>query len=154
METKRNMEVLAPFGPRVAKTEIPKVLIDKINNFIDEVVQNKVLSKLHDHGKNLAGQVSEEFFLPDEVINDGLSKFLFDATKAYISGSIKKEIKKFEIAKVWVVRQFKGEYNPVHWHGGHISGVGYLKLPNSFGDSIQLNKKEDLLDILCIFNDV
>ena len=63
--------------------------------------------------------------------------------KAYISGSIKKEIKKFEIAKVWVVRQFKGEYNPVHWHGGHISGVGYLKLPKSFGDSIQSNKKEN-----------
>ena len=40
------------------------------------------LNKLYDHGKNLAGQVSQEFFLPDEIINDGLSKFLFDATKS------------------------------------------------------------------------
>ena len=36
------MEVLAPFGPRVARTEIPKNLIDRVNNFIDEVVQNNV----------------------------------------------------------------------------------------------------------------
>ena len=70
--------------------------------------------------------MSQEIFLPDKIINNGLEKFLFEATKVYIKGVTKKEIKKFEIAKVWVVRQFKGEYNPVHWHGGHISGVGYL----------------------------
>ena len=143
MEKKRKIEVLAPFGPRVAKTEIPKNLVDKINHFIDKVAQDNILNKLYNHGKDLAGQVSQEFFLPDEIINDGLSKFLFDATKAYIIGSTKKEIKKFEIAKVWVVRQFKGEYNPVHWHGGHISGVGYLKLPNTFGNSVQSGKKEN-----------
>ena len=25
--------------------------------------------------------------------------------------------------------QFSNEFNPVHYHDGHISGVGYLKLP-------------------------
>ena len=30
---------------------------------------------------------------------------------------------------MWVVRQFKGEYNPIHYHEGDLSGVGYLKLP-------------------------
>ena len=143
MEKNRNMEVKAPFGPRIAKTDMPKNLIDRINKFIDEVVQNNVLNKLYDHGKNLAGQVSQEIFLPDEIINGGLSNFLFEATKIYVNGVAKKEIKKFEIAKVWVVRQFKGEYNPIHWHGGHISGVGYLKLPNTFGDTIQSNKKDN-----------
>ena len=69
MENKANMEVKAPFGPRVAKTDIPKNLIDRINKFIDEVVQDNILNKLYDHGKNLAGQVSQEIFLPDEIIN-------------------------------------------------------------------------------------
>ena len=36
-----------------------------------------------------------------------------------------------------MVRQFENEYNPTHWHSGHISGAGFLKLPKSFGDNIQ-----------------
>ena len=41
----------------------------------------------------------------------------------------------------WVVRQFENEYNPAHVHGGHLSGAGYLKLPESFGETIPENKK-------------
>ena len=29
------------------------------------------------------------------------------------------------------MRQFKNEYNPIHWHSGNISGVGYLKIPKN-----------------------
>ena len=39
------------------------------------------------------------------------------------------KITKFNLIDSWVVRQFKNEYNPIHWHSGHISGVGYLKVP-------------------------
>jgi len=42
----------------------------------------------------------------------------------------------------WIVRQFKNEYNPVHWHGGHISGAGFLKVPSSFGSHTQENKDD------------
>ena len=41
----------------------------------------------------------------------------------------------------WAVRQFKNEYNPVHTHSGHVSGVGYLKVPNDLGSTVQNNKK-------------
>ena len=34
------------------------------------------------------------------------------------------------------------EYNPTHWHGGHISGAGFLKVPKILGDSVQ--KKRDI----------
>ena len=37
------------------------------------------------------------------------------------------KINKFELIGSWVVRQFQGEYNPTHWHTGHISAAGYLK---------------------------
>ena len=26
-----------------------------------------------------------------------------------------------------LVRQFEHEYNPTHWHSGHISGAGFFK---------------------------
>ena len=35
----------------------------------------------------------------------------------------------------------ENEYNPLHYHGGHVSGVGYLKIPNSVGEPFQKNKK-------------
>ena len=51
------------------------------------------------------------------------------------------KFKKFEILKSWIVRQFKNEYNPIHYHNGHVSGVGYLKVPESLGKTVQENKK-------------
>ena len=38
------------------------------------------------------------------------------------------------------MRQFENEYNPLHSHSGHISGVGYLKVPDNFGETVQKNK--------------
>ena len=52
----------------------------------------------------------------------------------------KKKISKSEFRNIWVVRQFRDEYNPVHYHSGHISGAGYLKVPESFGESSQKSK--------------
>jgi len=53
----------------ISCTDIPKTLMDKINNFIDEVVKDKNKLKQLDAGKTLAGQVTEEIFLPKEVID-------------------------------------------------------------------------------------
>ena len=37
----------------------------------------------------------------------------------------------------WVVRQFKDQFNPTHWHYGHISGAGFLKVPSNLGKFTQ-----------------
>ena len=52
----------------------------------------------------------------------------------------KSQLKSFQIIKSWIVRQFKNEYNPIHFHTGHISGVGYLKVPNTMGKTFQKEK--------------
>ena len=52
-----------------------------------------------------------------------------------------KKITQFKILESWIVRQFENEYNPIHWHGGHISGAGFLKVPETLGDWKQ--KKEN-----------
>ena len=57
------------------------------------------------------------------------------------SGQIK-NIKEVKILNLWVVRQFKGEYNPIHYHTGDLSGVGYLTLPkNMTKNNLVKNKK-------------
>ena len=43
-----------------------------------------------------------------------------------------------------MVRQFSNEYNPTHWHSGHLSGVGYLKVPSSYGETKQKSKTVNL----------
>ena len=53
---------------------------------------------------------------------------------------MEQEISKFQLISSWIVRQFKNEYNPIHTHGGHLSGVGYLKVPESFGEYQQKTK--------------
>ena len=137
MKNEGKIDIIRPFGPAIGSTNIPKTLVDKINNFIDEVIKDKNKSKKFDWGKYLAGQVTQEIKLPKEIIDGELLNFLSKITKAFVEVFTDKKVTKFQLISCWVVRQFQNEYNPIHWHNGHISGVGYLKLPNNFGASKQ-----------------
>jgi len=141
MKNEDKLNIVRPFGPAIGTANIPKTLIDKINNFIDEVIKDKSKSKKFDAGKNLAGQVSQEILLPKEIIEGELLSFLSKLSKVFVENIAKKKVTKFDLIKVWIVRQFQNEYNPIHLHGGHLSGAGYLKLPDNFGSSIQPEKK-------------
>ena len=48
-----NVNVLAPFGPRIAKLKIPKNLVNNINKEIDRIVDSQNLSKKFDYSKEL-----------------------------------------------------------------------------------------------------
>ena len=63
------------------------------------------------------------------------------ATWAWVKNYLNKEITKFNINGSWVVSQFSNEYNSVHWRNGHISGAGFLKVPPTFGETFQKDKK-------------
>ena len=88
--------------------------------------------------------MSQEFRLEKDFINSsGLANFLTQNTKEWIKQTVNKEINKCDIIESWIVRQFENEYNPLHSHSGHISGVGYLKVPENFGETVQNNKNEN-----------
>ena len=70
----------------------------------------------------------------------GWADFVANCTNNWIKREIKKNISKFMMKNSWVVRQFKNEYNPTHWHDGHISGAGFLKLPDNMGQHTQSQK--------------
>ena len=141
MSNESYLKVSRPFGPPLGKLNIPVNLIKKINDFVDtEIVNNKKTSNKLDAGPDLVGQVTQEINMPKEILDNGLHNFLEQSTIAYIKLSINKDVKKFELLNSWVVRQFETEYNPLHFHSGHISGAGYLMVPTNLGDTVQDNK--------------
>ena len=89
-----NVNVLAPFGPRIARLKIPKNLINKINKEIDRIVDSQNLSKKFYYSKELVGQVSKDVQLEKPFINKYLKNFLFKVTKGYIEKSVNKKITK------------------------------------------------------------
>jgi len=136
------LNIIKPFGPAIAKVKMPEKIINTLNDHVDKIVNNEELSKKFDTGKNLAGNVKQELSLSKEMSDEsGWSSFLSNATRAWIKFCIGKNIKEFHIYNSWIVRQFSNEYNPVHMHSGHISGAGFLKVPSTFGETFQKDKK-------------
>ena len=138
MSENNQIKVIKPFGPTIARVKMSNELIEILNNYVDKIISDEDKIIELDHGSKLAGNVSQEFKLEKEFIeNSGYKNFLSESVRVWLKLSGYKKIKEFKVISSWIVRQFKNEYNPVHWHGGHISGVGYLKVPNSLGETIQ-----------------
>ncbi len=139
------IHVYRPFGPSIAKVIIPEDLIKKLNEYVDKTILDENKSKELDYGKKLAGNVKQEFILePNFCDKSGFSNFLVKGVSKWIELSERKKITKLEIVSSWVVRQFQNEYNPVHYHSGHVSGVGYLKVPKNSGKTFQSSKRSNL----------
>ena len=125
------MKILSPFGPKIAKLKFSNSIIKKINTEVDKIVAQKKLSKKYDYSKRLVGQVKQEIELPKIFIKKNLDKLITNSIRSFIKSTTGKNIKKVKIKNLWVVNQYANEYNPVHYHDGHISGVGYLKIPKN-----------------------
>ncbi len=123
------MKVISPFGPKIAKLKFSNKLIKIINNEVEQIIKKKKLLKKLDYSKKLVGQVKQELQLPRSFVKNYLEKVISLEVKKYIYKTLGKKVKNVSIKNFWVVRQFNNEYNPVHYHDGHISGVGYLKVP-------------------------
>ena len=136
------MKVISPFGPKIAKLKFSTRLIKKINSEVDKIISQKELIKKFDYSKKLVGQVKQELQLPKAFIEKNLKKTISIEVKKYIDKSLGKKINNIKIKNFWVVRQFNNEYNPIHYHDGHVSGVGYLKVPKF----ISKNKKKTNTD--------
>jgi len=107
------MKVISPFGPKIAKLKLSSNFIKNLNKEVDRILSKK-----------------------------NLEKTIYNEVNKYIYKSLGKKISKIKIKNFWVVRQFNNEYNPIHFHDGHISGVGYLKIPKF----VLKNRKETNID--------
>ena len=134
----QNLRVL---GPAILKVKIPEEIIIKLNEYVDKIAEDKSKLKKLNYGEGLVGDVTQEFLLELEFVkSSGWLNFLGNCSKIYADLNEGKKITKFNLLKTWVVRQFKNEYNPTHWHSGHISGAGFLKVPKTLGKHYQEEK--------------
>ena len=136
------IELFKPFGPSIVKVKMPNGMINEMNNYIDIVIQDEEKIKRLDEGNKLIGKVKQEFLMEVEFMKKiKWAEFLSSFVAKWANEDLKKELKHFQLIKSWIVRQFKNDYNPVHWHTGDISGVGYLKVPTHLGNTYQPDKK-------------
>jgi uncharacterized protein (TIGR02466 family) len=132
------MKNIKPFGPVIGKTKISNNFIKKINNEFDLKIKNKN----SDYSSKLASQIRNEIKLNSNFIKKNLAKEIIIDAKKFLKNEKIKNIKEIRILNLWVVRQFKGEYNPVHYHEGDLSGVGYLKLPKNMTTNKEVKNKK------------
>ena len=142
------MKVISPFGPKIAKLKFSNKLIKIINKEVEKISNKKKLLKKLDYSTKLVGQVKHEFQLPNSFVKQYLEKVISKEVKKYIKYTLKKRVKKVSIKNFWIVRQFNNEYNPVHYHDGHISGVGYLKVPKFFSKNNKKTKTDGTIDFI------
>ena len=142
------MKFLSPFGPRIAIVKIPLSLIEKINHEVEKIINDKKKSISNDYSKKLVGQVQQEIELKKNFIKKNLKNFISKSINQYLKKSLNKKSKNIKIKNLWVVRQFKNEYNPVHFHDGNVSGVGYLKIPSNLTKSKKKIKTNGTIDFI------
>jgi len=132
------MKNLKPFGPSIGKSKISKKFLKKLNEEFDK----KSTIKKIDYSSKLASQIKNEIKISNNFIQKYLKVELINNIKSFLANEQIKNIKEIKILNLWVVRQFKGEYNPIHYHNGDLSGVGYLTLPkNMTKNNLVKNKK-------------
>ena len=132
------MKTFRAFGPTLGKGKLSKKIIKTINNHVDKTA----LSKKNDYSSKLASQIKNEIKFTNSFIDKNLSKELIINIKNYLEQSDVKNIKEIKIINLWAVRQFKNEYNPIHYHNGQLSGVGYLKIPKNMNQNKMVNNKK------------
>ena len=132
------MKTFRAFGPTLGKSKLSKKIITSLNNYVEK----SHISKKNDYSSKLASQIKSEIKISNLFIKKNLSKELIKNIKSYIEKSDVKKIKEIKIINLWVVRQFKNEYNPIHYHDGQLSGVGYLKIPKNMNQNKLVKNKK------------
>ena len=142
------MKVVSPFGPKIGIIKIPKKIINQINQEFEKIIKNKNLSKKNDYSKKLVGQVKQEIELSKSFIDKHLKKFINENINKFLKKSLNKKSNKIKIKNLWVVKQLKNDYNPIHFHNGDLSGVGYLKIPKNLTKGNKKLKTNGTIDFI------
>ena len=132
------MKTFRAFGPTIGKGKLSRKFINTINSQIDK----SIITKKNDYSSKLASQIKNELKISNSFIEKNLSKELIKNIKNYLKVSKIEKIKEIKIINLWVVKQLKNEYNPIHYHNGQLSGVGYLKIPKNMNQNKTIKNKK------------
>jgi hypothetical protein len=113
------LELFSPFGPMIAKADMPHGLVERINRFAD---------------RQISAHEGSEFLLPADVVGEGGEGSLARQTERLIARYVRRlegvAAARIQLDAFWIVSQYAGTPSPVHFHSGDISGVMYLKVPD------------------------
>ena len=132
------MKTFRAFGPTIGKGKLSRKFINIINSQIDK----SIITKKNDNSSKLASQIKNELKISTSFIEKNLSKELIKNIQSYLKVSKIEKIKEIKIINLWVVKQLKNEYNPIHYHNGQLSGVGYLKIPKNMNQNKTIKNKK------------
>ena len=141
----RDEQFITPFSPVIGYKKLSPSFVEKLNNSMND--------KLEDWSDNLVGKVKQELKFDDDIINffieemkDFIMRYQLN-TEVYTSmgraGLDPNSNYGISTTSGWFIRQFEGEYNPVHVHpDSMVSCVGYLKLPEGIEDEWEEDYKD------------
>jgi hypothetical protein len=133
-------EFFTPFGPTIMRVDIPSEYIDKLNEYMDEVVNDEKLSIEKEYRPNLVGHIELEKRVvisdaPGIWQNMNLQGWFYNQIEKYVSrltddrGELVPN--SFEITSAWINDMVEHEWNPIHEHAPSlISMIAYLKVPD------------------------
>jgi len=141
---KSDQEFFAPFGPTMGYFKMPEKVVEQLNVAMTDT--------LRDHSDHLVGKVRHELAFDERAINiagNALANFI----SGYHAFNMKRQAfgapveiapgYPVQIKSGWFIRQFEGEYNPLHIHTGcTLSCVGYLKLPDGIDQEWEADYKD------------
>lgn len=118
----------SPFGPLIAKAEVPAALVDRLNAFADTVVSDS---------KGMEFVVPQQVAFGDQRSLAAVTEQLITRYIEHVDGM---RVDAVEFQAFWVVSQYQGTPSPVHFHSGDLSGVLYLKVPHVANESAEERK--------------
>ena len=137
-------EFFTPFGPMMGYCRLRPEFVAHLNAAMTD--------SLEDHSPHLVGKVRQELRFDRPLIDrvaaelgQTIIEYHIRASRRGSFGDYNHTDKRYnlDISGGWFVRQYAGEYNPLHIHtGAALSCVGYLKLP----DGIEAEWEEDYRD--------
>jgi uncharacterized protein (TIGR02466 family) len=114
-------------------TSLPAKMLKDLIKLTDHYVEDKNST---DYSDNLAGRIKRgrQVELSLDEVSEKFCDLLLDLSISYIDSQSdlgQDELEPYEVSFVdmWVVSQREKDFNPIHQHGGELSGIVYLKVP-------------------------
>ncbi len=125
------MDFYSPFGPLITRVQAPMSLVDNINSYIDRKIEAHEGPGGAQSYADLLGSLDlEESFLSSGG-EASLARQTTHWIARYLGYADDRDLNSVRFENFWMVRHFPGTFSPVHFHSGEISGVLYLKIPES-----------------------
>ena len=80
-----SLKIMKPFGPSILKVKIPDDIVKKLNDYVDNIIEDNKKSKNLNYGPKLAGDVTQEFILEQKFVNEsGWLNFLGQCVQRWL----------------------------------------------------------------------